>query len=118
WLLKVDDRGCLEPGCEDDLIITDIEAVGEENIADGSRILLYPNPATEQTTVYFKKQLATNAVLEVYDALGRWRQRYDLRAFQERQVLDLEGLELGAYLCVLKVEGKVVDKVRFLNKNS
>ena len=27
WLLKVDDRGCLEPDCEDDVIITDIEEV-------------------------------------------------------------------------------------------
>lgn len=118
WLLKVDDRGCLVPDCEDDLIITDIEAVGEENIVDGERMLLYPNPTTSShpSTVYFKKHLTTAATLEVYDALGRWRQRYDLQAFQEQQVLDLEGLEVGAYLCVLKVEGKVVDRVRFLNK--
>ncbi|MEZ4888325.1 MAG: hypothetical protein R3E32_26590 [Chitinophagales bacterium] len=37
-----------------------------------------------------------------------------MRAFQERQVLDLADLEIGSYWCVWKEDGRVVDKVRFL----
>ncbi len=104
--LKVDEYGCLEPGCQ---------TVGLEELApstsSGSTLKVWPNPTTGQVSVELPFEIRnggrTTAEVEVVDAYGRAQNiRLDIRGL-ELATIELEHLPPGAYVLRLITEDGV-----------
>ena len=111
-LLKLDEDGCMEPGCLNDYeIIVDIEETSpgiyqgippvriSPNPASGTAVLSYQLPLGKYPSVYYK----------LYDVLGREQQSILLSAGQNEHTLDLSALSGGIYFYqLLSGDTKVV----------
>ena len=75
-----------------------------------TRVLQYPNPFTDATTIGFELPTGTRVRLRVYDLLGREIATLvdDFRlAGQHRAVFRKEGLPSGTYVYRLEAMGQV-----------
>ncbi|NUQ23366.1 MAG: T9SS type A sorting domain-containing protein [Saprospiraceae bacterium] len=71
WILKVDEYGCLVPGCQGIIDDTGTPATASRQPV----MLLYPNPASDFLHVYIRDkspgETITSDKLEIYDTQGR-----------------------------------------------
>ncbi|MFK7903647.1 MAG: T9SS type A sorting domain-containing protein [Chitinophagales bacterium] len=118
WVVKTDADGCMYPDCSDEVVYTDIEEIGEISILQMDKIpafQLFPNPARQFTHLYFPNTQilkGKKAVLEVLDLQGRvvFERGFEQKLLNGKELsfLELEDLQGGTYLVVLKIEGKEV----------
>ena len=74
WLLKVDEYGCLVPGCELVSGVEEEKSSDDSKSSDDCTLLLYPNPVAEALQVYFTAPAGGEHHFRILDAQGReWR---------------------------------------------
>jgi len=85
WLIKVDEYGCLVPGCH---IIDDVD----EAAAPSPQWKLYPNPASDFLNVFFDPgERPAEGQFRVLDAQGRILKRFEPLPGETTYLLPLEG---------------------------
>lgn len=104
WLLKVDEWGCLVPGCH---LISNTEEV----IAPEMQLLIYPNPANNLLNVYLGPgKLEQLTQLCIIDTQGRIVQKRAISGTDATYILDVSNLSKGQYFVQLYQAGKPVNK--------
>ncbi len=78
-----------------------------EAIPFGSKSVLYPNPAKNQTTLVFMPPLTTATVVRFYDVTGRLMFRQTVAAGKINTTLNLDGLSSGQYFVKWEEAGKM-----------
>ena len=106
WLLRVDDQGCLVPGCQ-------LVGVGPE-AALGDQIKLYPNPASDHLTVYHGGYDFRQGRFRIVDLQGRVLREWVAPANDLSTVLDLSGFTAGTFLLQYLERGEVLAGKPFL----
>ena len=105
WLLRVDEEGCLVPGCH--LVNTE-----EEAAAPALSLHLYPNPAQEYLYVLLRDAgiaRRRGAALQLLDLQGRILQSHPAGRIDEvTSILPVQGLPAGAYVLRYVAEGQVL----------
>ncbi|MBK6902664.1 MAG: T9SS type A sorting domain-containing protein [Saprospirales bacterium] len=93
WILKVDEWGCLVPGCQLDVATKDAPA-GEE-----MRLKVYPNPASEVLYIHLP-DAGPRGRFRLVDALGRTLREFAASPGDTTYILPLEGIPPGWYVVV------------------
>ena len=105
WLLRVDEEGCLVPGCH--LVNTE-----EEAAAPALSLHLYPNPAQEYLYVLLRDAgiaRRRGAALQLLDLQGRILQSHPAGRIDEvTSILPVRGLPAGAYVLRYVADGQVL----------
>jgi hypothetical protein len=105
WLLRVDEEGCLVPGCH--LVNTE-----EEAAAPALSLHLYPNPAQEYLYVLLRDAgiaRRRGAALQLLDLQGRILQSHPAGRIDEvTSILPVPGLPAGAYVLRYVADGQVL----------
>ena len=102
WLLKVDEHGCLVPGCHL------LDAVGE--VADRSPLLrLYPNPAGDYLHVYFRHpQAPSGGHFRLINVQGLELRSWPATASDTTYILYLDDCAPGLYFLQYWERGRLV----------
>ncbi|WP_425422333.1 hypothetical protein [Phaeodactylibacter xiamenensis] len=104
WLLRLDEEGCLVPGCH--LVST------EEEAAPALSLHLYPNPAQEYLYVLLRDAGIAHrrgAALQLLDLQGRILQSHPAgRIDKVTSILPVRGLPAGAYVLRYVADGQVL----------
>lgn len=98
WILKVDEWGCLVPGCQLDVAT---EEVPNENQL---KLKVYPNPASGELYVHLP-EAGQGGRFRLYDALGRQALAFAATQGEATYIVSLEGLAAGWYVLVYEEEG-------------
>jgi Secretion system C-terminal sorting domain len=101
WGLKLDDMGCLVPGC-DTLI-----SVGEQSLSAGFSV--YPNPTSQFINIYLPQgSLSKEISFELLDISGKVVKSFTPKMEDATFMMDIEELASGIYFLRENVEGDVV----------
>jgi len=112
WLVKVDEHGCLVPGCH-------IEVATDELLAAPQIILQpYPNPTSEVLNIYFKHpNLSNSSIFRIVDLNGRTLLQFDANRNDTTYLVNLDKFTNGVYFLqylennsILKTEQIIVQK--------
>lgn len=95
WVVKVDQHGCLVPGCH--------VGVEESENENGVRMLVYPNPTNGILNVYFESLNLRSGTFSLVDMQGRVLKQWRTDGSPTTYMADVSGLEAGVY--VLRYEG-------------
>jgi hypothetical protein len=105
WLLRVDEEGCLVPGCH-------LVSSEEEAAAPALSLHLYPNPAQEYLYVLLRDAgiaRRRGAALQLLDLQGRILQSHPASRIDEvTSILPVPGLPAGAYVLRYVADGQVL----------
>jgi len=92
WLLKLDEHGCLVPGCH-------LETSTEEAAAPAATLALYPNPARDFINFELRgARPAPDGVFHILDAQGRLLQTIPGREALGTIVVPVHDWAVGAYV--------------------
>ena len=110
WLMKVDERGCLEPGCTEQEIILAVEETesGLLKVAPSKRLRISPNPANNETLVQLPDFANANEELHIYAMNRALIKRIALPQGAKNAVLNTAHLPDGLYLINRVAEGAVI----------
>ncbi|MCB9052224.1 MAG: T9SS type A sorting domain-containing protein [Lewinellaceae bacterium] len=111
WLLKVDEYGCLVPGCE---VVQSAE--DSKSPADLPQLLLYPNPVSEELQVYFSAPAGDEYHFRILDTQGREWRRFSTRLSEVTLLVEVGELPGGVYYLQCLREGKVVRVEGFVKR--
>jgi len=99
---------------------------------EGSKIKVFPNPATEQVTIQLPEYIITEkhsgnwevtkvnyqyngpALLEFYDSFGKKIHSMEINSSQKEISLNIPGWQPGLYVVVLMKEGRKIDQQKLL----
>ena len=118
WLMRLDEYGCLEPGCQN-VNPTEI-VVGYEN-----SIQAYPNPVVDECTLQWNAELASKvqanfseSQIIIIDAMGREVQRYLVNNFgsQFQMQIDMTSFPSGLYQAHWVSGGSWLDSVQIIKQ--
>ncbi|MCB9052226.1 MAG: hypothetical protein H6556_22560 [Lewinellaceae bacterium] len=116
WLLKVDEYGCLVPGCELISGAEEPKPSGDSESSDGCTLLLYPNPVSEALQVYFTAPAGGEHHFRILDAQGREWRRFSTRLSEVTLLVEVGELPGGVYYLQCLREGKVVRVEGFVKR--
>lgn len=112
WLVKVDEYGCLVPGCHLDVATNELNSIPQ--------IILqpYPNPTSNLLNIYFKHPSFSNTgIFRVVDTNGRTLLQFDANKNDTTYLVGLEKLVNGIYFLqyiennsIVKTEQMIVQK--------
>ena len=112
WLLKLDEHGCLVPGCHLGLGILPVGAVEQIDLS------LYPNPTSDYLNVHYRAfKVGEELTFSVIDMQGRVLQTYHTADVSDKTyivpVYDLVG---GVYVLELQRDGVVLGSEMFVRR--
>ena len=115
WLLKLDQNGCLVPGCHLPDTTTSILPITSQPQA---QLKLYPNPAVDYLNVLYRnKQLGEKLTFRILDQQGRVLQSYTARDISDKTYLfpvwELLG---GWYVLEVRQDEKLVGSEVFVKE--
>ena len=127
WLLKVDEYGCLVPGCElvssvkEPKSSDDSHAFAEgfgsrRKSSDDYSLLLYPNPVSEELRVYFSGPVGSEHHFRILDAQGREWRRFSTRLSKVTLLVEVGDLPGGVYFLQYLRDGRAVRVERFVKR--
>lgn len=103
WLLKVDQYGCLIPGCQGDY------SSAEEEALEAFKLAIYPNPASDFLNFELRNGHASkDTYFRIIDGLGRIVQDIPSRQVKGTVVVPLDGWQGGMYWLQYVEGGEVV----------
>lgn len=83
---------------------TDLQSISQQSGEDENKVQFYPNPATEYLTVKILNSQLLNAKIEIFSILGNKVQVVPEDRGGEEYRFDVQGLESGYYLLVIRDE--------------
>ena len=98
WILKVDEWGCLVPGCQLDVGTQDMP--GDNPMA----LKVYPNPASEVLYIHMP-DAKPSGHFSLVDATGRRMKEFDASTGDMTYILPLDGVPPGWYVVVYEEAG-------------
>ena len=112
FVLKLDEYGCLEEGCQEDDPIVGVEEVTQAV----SKLAIYPNPTNRDITIkYHLPDMPDELRLSIHNLTGEVVHTQSLSVHAGSVRVELgEYLPAGAYFCHLAVGGEVVGVERFV----
>ncbi len=108
WLLKVDEHGCLVPGCH---LLSDTEEVFSP--IDDDPFLIYPNPASELLNIYVAGNKA-DSFFQISDALGNVVTSFRSATPNTTHIVDVAGWAKGTYYLSCLADNKLVASKAFV----
>lgn len=112
WVVKVDECGCLVPGCDPDCKLL---SVGDEEF-DAS-MLLGPNPASASINIWINQELVQHAnQLAIYNSLGQLVLQTRLSPIAQTVMLDIHDWEVGTYILSVSNDSEVVSTKKFIKQ--
>lgn len=103
WIVKVDQHGCLVPGCH---LISDIS---EPDAKAEIQVSLYPNPTSDYLNVYFRHPaMKEKAMFDLVDVSGRSVLQFESGHGDITHVVDVGDLIAGVYFLRCLVDGELV----------
>jgi hypothetical protein len=112
WLIKLDEEGCLVPGCH---IITSVLPIAERASISLS---LYPNPTVDYLNVhYYNKETKEHLTFSVVDMQGRVLSRFETYDQSDKTyIVPVSDLVVGMYVLEVRQEGVVIGSEQFLKR--
>jgi hypothetical protein len=110
WLLKLDDHGCLIPGC-----YTATEEV--ENGQLPFKVSIYPNPTTDYLNIYqyfSEAEVWQNGQYRIVDSQGRVVEQFAIEQNDVTMVVSVWEWAKGVYFLQLVVDNEVVTTEKFI----
>jgi len=109
WLLKLDEHGCLIPGCH--LPVSSEEAAGV-----GFTLKTFPNPTSDFINVYISLPDRSTTKLILSDLSGKIMKEISVKQNELTLIIDVHDLAAGMYVLRLEHEGEVLgtEKVSIL----
>ncbi len=102
WLLKLDEYGCLVPGCH---IVDNITSL-ENDI----EVKIYPNPTTDYLNIFIKGEL-DKGIARIVNLEGRTMNTFDVEGRNSTFIYSISHLPNGIYfLQILNEKGKMTTK--------
>ena len=113
WLLKLDQHGCLVPGCHLPDTTTSILPITSQPQA---QLKLYPNPAVDYLNVLYRnKQIGEKLTFSILDQQGRVLQSYTTRDISDKTyVFPIWELLSGWYVLEVRQDGQLVGSEVFV----
>ena len=108
WLVKMDSMGCLQPGCDPTAGIEEIKPIKEA-------IRIFPNPATNQTTIAYS-QLKEEGTIHIYNLLGQivYEEKIDKGSSQTK--LSIQNYKAGLYKVIVREKGMMIGEVSLVKE--
>jgi len=104
WIVKVDQHGCLVPGCHLTSSVGDLQK-------ESFQLKTYPNPATDFVNVHFyHPALKETAYFSLVDGLGKEVLSYKSRRDDVTHMIPVSGLSSGSYWLTCRVGEEVLTK--------
>lgn len=106
WLFKVDQYGCLVPGCQNE------DTLGTGQISEDIDIMIYPNPASDKLFVYQQNQVNTKYVISEINGriVSSWSGNIPDHTF----IVDLINYSTGAYIISSETKGGKIKSRKFI----
>ncbi len=113
WLLKLDQHGCLVPGCHID---TTVVAILPRSAQPQAELKLYPNPAVDYLNVLYRnQQVGEKLTFRILDGQGRVLQTYKARDVSDQTfVFPVWDLLAGWYVLEVRQDGRVIGSELFI----
>ena len=110
WLLKLDEHGCLVPGCHL------VSGVLPPSATSSVELLLYPNPATQFLNVFYQSnEQGQELSFNIINVQGQTVQQYQSAATSGKTyLLEVEQLVAGSYFLEVRLDGKLVKTEKFV----
>lgn len=110
WLLKLDQHGCLVPGCH-------LNTTATEPEQEAFQLAIYPNPATDYLNFFLHAPDRTSALsFRILDAAGRVVQEIGALASGATYILPVSDWPRGAYVLQGLEAGKVLCAEKFIKQ--
>lgn len=110
WLLKLDEFGCLVPGCQ-------LNTATAEQEKEAFRLAIYPNPTTDYLNFFLHAPDRMSALsFRILDAAGRLVQEFGPLASGATYILPVSDWSPGAYILQGLGEGKVLCAEKFIKQ--
>ncbi|MCB0521316.1 MAG: T9SS type A sorting domain-containing protein [Lewinellaceae bacterium] len=108
WLLKLDEHGCLIPGCH--LADATVAAIAPE-----IKLAIYPNPATNYLNFQLRSaRPVQEATFRILDAGGRTVKEFNSSGHPgDTMIVPLSGWAAGVYFLEMSEKGAVLATERF-----
>jgi hypothetical protein len=106
WIIKVDQYGCLVPGCH---LLDDVEEI---DLAEAPQILIHPNPVKDYLNVYAKTN-TTNPIqsFRMINTKGQMIKTFPANDFDTTYMIPVHDYPPGIYfLQVTALEGTITTK--------
>ena len=115
WLLKLDEHGCLVPGCHIDSSRIGILPIGAQPQAE---LKLYPNPATDYLNVLYRnQQIGEKLTFRILDEQGRVLQSHITSDVSNKTyVFPVWELLNGWYVLEVRQDGVLVGSEVFIKQ--
>ena len=111
FVLKLDEYGCLEEGCQEDDPIVSVET---PEVSEG-KLLIYPNPADEYLIVeYAIIESSEASLLTITNINGQVVHQEKLNYPQDELVIITDKLPAGQYFCTISNSSKTVKTEKFI----
>ena len=108
WLLKLDEYGCLVPGCQ---IIDDIEEVGGFKF----ELKLFPNPTSDYLNIFIRNHSSfTSNIFSIYDNQGRLIDGYNCSIKEGTISISTENYISGEYFITVSTENQHLATRKFI----
>ena len=113
WLLKLDEHGCLVPGCHLPSVVNNPAE------SDQASVLLYPNPARDMLNVFIRPVNQNESLrMQICSEQGQVIRNIDVSPLEATYLLDINELIPATYHCVLQnKEGHVLQSKFFIKIN-
>jgi hypothetical protein len=110
WILKVDEYGCLIPGCQ----LVDVEEV----LAPHFELAVYPNPATEYISFQIKStaSLPSSSAVRIIDLNGRVLKSFDEPDENVTYLLSVDHYPGGTYFVQYLEQGQILATQAFIKQ--
>jgi hypothetical protein len=112
WLIKLDEEGCLVPGCH---IITSVLPIAE---GPSISLSLYPNPTVDYLNVhYYNQTTKENLTFSVVDMQGRVLSSFETYDQSDKTyIVPVSDLVVGMYVLEVRQEGVVIGSEQFVKQ--
>ena len=108
WLVGMDSMGCIQPGCDPTAGIEEIKPIKEA-------IRIFPNPATNQTTIAYS-QLKEEGTIHIYNLLGQIVYEEMIAKGSSQTKLSIQNLKAGLYKVIVREKGMMIGEVSLVKE--
>lgn len=88
WLVKVDEYGCLVPGCQTGIL----------EINQTANFIVGPNPANDFLNIYLETVPGIEGAFSMYDIEGKLVRSFAANQSEVTYIVDVHDMEIGVYI--------------------